>query len=200
MTQDTFEFDPEAHRYRLNGAVIPWISFVLEKTGFVDKTWFRPEHADRGHAVHAACLYLIQGDLDWSTVHPDLLPRIKGFEAFWQDLRRFAPTVLLAEKPLYSTVYQFAGTPDLAVEVREGVKVFDIKSGKSGLAAKIQTAAQAILIEERFGVKVVERYALELPEEGGYKLVKHDDRGDRTMFLNGLAMVNRRINEKELAI
>lgn len=200
MSKDVFVFDPDAHRYTLNGVGIPGISFVLEKTGFVDKTWFRPEHADRGHAVHAACLYLIQGDLDWATVHPDILPRLKGFEAFWESLRRFIPTVLLAEKPLYSTVYQFGGTPDLVVEDRTGVTVYDIKSGKSGLAAKLQTAAQTVLIEERLGVKVAERYALELPEEGGYKLVKHDDRGDRTMFLNALSMVNRRINEKELSL
>jgi hypothetical protein len=200
MSRDSFEFDPESHRYRLNGVGIPGISFVLENTGFVDKTWFRPEHADRGHAVHAACLYLIQGDLDWGTVHPDILPRVKGFEEFWRGMQPLIPVVLLAEKPLYSTVYQFAGTPDLVIETRVGVKVIDIKTGKAGLAAKLQTAAQSVLVEERLGVKVGERYALELPEEGGYRLVKHDDRGDKTMFLNGLAMVNRRINEKELSL
>ena len=34
------QFDPVAHRYRVNVVVIPNISFVLERTGFVDKTWF----------------------------------------------------------------------------------------------------------------------------------------------------------------
>lgn len=193
----SFEFDPATHSYRLDGVLIPGISFVLENTGFIDKTWYKPEHAERGHAVHAAAQFLIEGNLDWSTVHPDILPRVKGFEKFLGD---YKPKLLLAEKPLYSTVHRFAGTPDLVLQMGGGIFVVDVKSGKSGLAACLQTAAQKILVEEH-GIKpVIIRDALELPKEGGYKIVQHKDRGDSTMFLNALAMIHRRINEKELSL
>ena len=202
MNKDVFQFDAASHRYRLNGVLIPGISFVLEQTGFVDKTWFKPEHAERGHAVHAACLYLIEGKLDWATVHESIRPRIEGFKVF---MEKYRPYVLMAEKPLYSGVHGFAGTPDLVFEPYGqggGVWVLDIKSGRSGLAAKLQTAAQAILAAEALGphVPIHARYALELPAAGGFKLIQHTDRGDRDMFLNGLAMVKRRINEGEIAL
>jgi hypothetical protein len=177
--------------------LIPGISFVLENTGFVDKTWFKAEHADRGKAVHAACLYLMEGKLDWATVHDSIRPRVEGFQAF---LEKFRPEIVLAETPLYSQTRLFAGIPDLALKMLGGIYCNDIKSGKSGLAAKLQTAAQKILLEENGYGPIDHRYALELPAEGGYKMVHHFDRGDEPMFLNALAMIKRRINEKELAL
>lgn len=198
MTKDVFNFDPENHRYTLNGSVIPGISFILENTGFVDKTWFRPEHAARGHAVHACCQFLIEGNLDWSTVHPDILPRIRGFEQFLLDRK---PKLIVAEQPMYSSSWRFAGTPDLVLEV-PGEKqqwIVDIKSGKSGLASRLQTSAQDILVRQHCGEGVYLRFVLELPEAGSYKLISHRDFTDRTMFLNALAMVNKRLNEGELS-
>ena len=111
---ETFTFDPVQHRYTLNGVVIPGITFILENTGFVDKSWFKPEHAERGHAVHAACQFLIEGNLDWPTVHPEILPRIKGFEKFLHD---FKHGLVSAETPMYSSMWKFAGTPDLVLEI-----------------------------------------------------------------------------------
>lgn len=197
MTKDVFHFDPESHRYKLNGAVIPGISFVLENTGFVEKTWFRPEHAARGHAVHACCQFLIEGNLDWSTVHPDILPRVKAFERFLDGSR---PRLILAEKPLYSKTWMFGGTPDLLLEIAGRITIIDIKSGASGLAAMLQTAAQGILLMERLEFKQPPaRYALELRRDGGMRMVHHSNPGDKIMFLNALAITNRKINEGELS-
>lgn len=188
-------FDPVEHRYILDGVTIPNITKVLELTGFVDKTWFKSEHAERGRAVHSACQFLIEGDLDWETVDPAILPRVKAFQEF---LNTYKPELVLAEVPLYSKL-GFAGTPDLVLRMDGINSVWDIKSGKSGLAAKLQTAAQQILIEE-MGVKIEKRFALELPANGKYKPVPHEEKGDKVMFLNALGFVNRRINEGELKI
>jgi len=193
------EFDTIAHRYKLDGVMIPHISFVLEQTGFIDKTWFKPEHAERGKAVHSACQFLIEGDLDWSTVHPEILPRVKGFEQFLIERK---PTLILSEKPLASKEWRFSGTPDLVLEV-PGDRVqwiVDLKSGASGIAAKLQTAAQEILVKEECGNGIYKRFVLELPKDGGYKLIPHDERMDKLMFLNALAMVHRRLNEGEIKL
>jgi hypothetical protein len=194
---DVFAFDPEAHRYTLNGTVIPGITSVLDKTGFVDKTWFTPESANRGRAVHAACQYLIEGALDWDSVHPDILPRVQAFGKFLDGVR---PELILAEQPLYSTTWKFGGTPDLVLRIRGLNAIVDIKSGRSGLAAMLQTAAQSILVHERKGIACTLRYALELTAAGGFRVVQHVNPGDTTMFLNALAMIHRRVNEKELSI
>jgi hypothetical protein len=196
---DTFTFDPVQHTYRLNGVVIPGITFVLKNTGFVDNTWFKPEHSARGHAVHAACQFLIEGNLDWSTVHPEILTRVKGFEKFLHD---FNPGLISAETPMYSAMWKFGGTPDLVLEIpnRRSQWIVDIKSGKSGLAAKLQTAAQDILVQETLGRGTYDRFVLELPKEGCYTLIPHTDRTDKILFLNALAAINRRVNEGELKI
>lgn len=197
MNQDAFSFDAAAHRYTLNGAVIPGITSVLEKTGFVDKTWFTPESANRGRAVHAACQYLIEGALDWGSVHPDILPRVQAFGKFLDGVR---PELILAEEPLYSKTWNFAGTPDLVLRIRGLYAVVDIKSGRSGLPAMLQTAAQAVLVHERKDISCSLRYALELTPAGGFRVVQHVNPGDTTMFLNALAMIHRRVNEKELVL
>ncbi len=198
MIGDPFQFDEKTHTYTWFGVKVPGISFILKATGFVDTTFFTDAHRDRGHAVHRAAELLMFGELDWSTVHESILPRVKGFESWFQ---KFKPKVLMCEKPLYSKTHGFAGTPDMVVEVNGEIWVVDVKSGKAGLAAAIQTAAQKILADESEGfITVNKRFALELPKEGGFKMVPHTDRGDRDMFLSALAMVNRRVNEKELAL
>lgn len=199
MIGDPFQFDEKTHTYTWFGVKVPGISFILKSTGFVDTTWFTDEHRDRGHAVHRAAELLMFGELDWSTVHESILPRVKGFETWFHKIK---PKVLMCEKPLYSNVHGFAGTPDMVVDVNGEMWIPDVKSGKSGLAAKIQTAAQGILVAENMGMgcPIFKRFALELPADGGFKMVPHEDRGDRVMFLNALAMVNRRVNEKELSL
>ncbi len=200
MTQAGLCFDEVAHRYTLNGVAVPNITFVLEHCGFVDKRWFPPDAAQRGRAVHAACQFLIENDLDWSTVDPAILPRVQEFERF---LDHFKPRLILAEKPLASKLYSFAGTPDLVLDLGGVMTVVDIKSGASGLAAKLQTAAQKILVEEAYPAvigKIGKRFALELPADGKYQMVQHSDMGDKVMFLNAVAMIHRRLNEREISL
>lgn len=195
-----FSYDPDLHRYTLDGRVIPGITRVLELTGFVDKAWFTEASRRRGTDVHRACWFLAEKDLDWNTVAPEHRARVEGFARFLEDVK---PTLALAETPLYSERYQFGGTPDFMFHVGRETWIVDVKTGKAGLAAELQTAAQRVLLEGRFpgafGMRA-KRFALELPAEGKYRLIPHDDAGDETMFLNALAMVHRRINKGELTI
>jgi hypothetical protein len=198
-----FVYDPDLHRYTLDGRVIPGITKVLELTGFVDKQWFTEASRRRGTEVHRACLFLAENDLDWNTVAPEHQPRVEGFARFLEDVK---PTLLLAEKPLHSEVYSFGGTPDFVFNINAETWIVDAKTGKAGLAAELQTAAQEVLIRERMmdawtGLFTrVRRFALELPERGKYRLVPHKDPGDELMFLNAVAMVHRRINKGELSL
>lgn len=193
----TFLFDEETHRYTVKGVAVPGITQVLKLTGFIDDSWFTDESRDRGTATHRACWYLAEGDLDWSTVSPAILPRVEAFRDFLDEYR---PKLVLAEKPLHDALYGFAGTEDFVFELSRGPAIIEVKTGKAGLAAKLQTAAQKILIEEHLGLKNVLRFGFELTKAGRYRHVPHTDHGDKPMFLNMVAAVHRRINEGELII
>lgn len=203
---EDFRFIEETHTYLLDGVVLPSITRVLDLTGFVDKSWFTEGSRQRGTDIHLACRFLAEGDLDWGTVRPEYMTRVRGFEKFLGEIG--SRRVLLAEKPLVSLIHGFAGTPDFLFDARtQGGTLWlpDVKTGKSGLAAELQTAAQEILIRESMPDIVpatarIQRFALELPEAGGYRLVPHEDPKDSPMFLNALAMVYRRINAGELSL
>lgn len=193
-----FVFDAEAHRFTLGGVAIPGITKTLALTGFTDPTWFTDEARDRGTAVHRACWFLAEGDLNWSTVDPAILPRVKQFEAF---LDEYKPKLMMAERPMCSRLYRFGGIPDFVFSFGGELSIVEVKTGRGGLAAKLQTAAQKVLIEENNAhVKIDRRYAFELSGNGGYKFRPHTDPGDKTMFLNMVAAVHRRVNEGELKI
>jgi hypothetical protein len=197
MNETGFKYSAEGHRYTFDGVAVPGITQVLSLSGFVDARWFNPTATERGTAVHSAALFLVEGTLDWASVDPEALPRLRQFEAF---LNEHTPEMLFAEVPLYSTAWKFAGRFDFLFDFMGGPSIVELKTGKAGLAAKLQTAAQKVLIEEKWGFQNVKRFALELPAEGKYRIIPHADLSDKNMFLNALASVHRRINEGELKI
>ena len=193
-----FLFDEERHRYTVAGMAVPGITQILKLTGFVEASWFTRESRERGTAVHRACWYMSEKALDWQSVDPTILPRVEQFADF---LEEYKPALVAApEQPLYSFSHGFAGTPDFIFTVMGHPSIIEVKTGRAGLAAKLQTAAQKILIEENLGIKDIRRFAFELSGEGRYKFVPHTDHGDKVMFLNAVSMVRRRINEGELKL
>lgn len=190
-------YNDDLHRYSVGDVTLPSITKVLKLTGFIDSTWFTDEARERGKKTHKACWYLAEGDLDWRSVDLACMARVDAFDRF---LREYQPTLLAVERPLHSAVYNFAGTPDFLFNIAGRPALVEVKTGKAGLAAKLQTAAQKVLVEENLGVTNVIRYGFELTKEGRYRFVPHNDHGDRAMFLNMVAAVHRRINEGELKI
>lgn len=194
-----FSFDEERHRYFLNDSPVPGLTQTLALTGFVDPSWFTDEARDRGTRTHAACQFLAEGELDWSTVSEDILPRVKAFEEF---ISTYDPVLIGAEQFAASAAWGFCCRYDFLFEVPAigGLSIIEVKTGKAGLAAKLQTAGQKVAIEEWTPFKVAKRFGFELSKEGRYKLVPHNDTADRNMILNAVGFVNRRINEGELKI
>jgi hypothetical protein len=189
------QFDESAHRYTVGGVVLPSITQILKLTGFIDDRWFTEYASQRGTATHLACRYLAEGCFDWK-MDEAIVSRVVQFDKFLQTHK---PELLAVEVPLHSEIYGFAGTEDFLFMLGGIPSIVEVKTGGHGLAAKLQTAAQLVLIEEAWGI-TAKRFVLELPEDGPFKLITQNDRMDRTMFLNGLAMVNRRVNEKEITL
>ena len=86
-------------------------------------------------------------------------------------------------------------------EVNGARWIVDVKTGRAGLAAELQTAAQKVLIEERMPeLKGAKRFALELPETGSYRLVPCAHPFDQSMFLNLVSSIHRQVMAGELCL
>ena len=59
--------------------------------------------------MHEATQFDDEGDLDGSTLEPELLPYVEA----WRKFRRECHLVIaLIEQPIHSPKYRYAGTPD----------------------------------------------------------------------------------------
>ena len=119
-------YDPAAHAYTVNGRPVPSVTQVLADTGIIDTRWFTEESRQRGTAVHAACEFLDEGDLDESTIDPIAVPYLDAYRGFLAEHR---PEIVSVETKVHSEVYRYAGRLDRVVIMNGIASVLDIKTG-----------------------------------------------------------------------
>jgi hypothetical protein len=58
------QFDPDTHRYTLDGRVIRSVTQRIQRAGLLGSAaaWYTPASADRGTAVHLACAHWDTGE------------------------------------------------------------------------------------------------------------------------------------------
>ena len=94
-------FDPIRHAYAVDGVPVLSVTQILKAAGLVDYDGI-PEHvlryaAERGTAVHTACEYYDQDDLDPDTLDPQLAPYV----AAWMQFRKQHPFKIMASERMY---------------------------------------------------------------------------------------------------
>ncbi|MBI4395467.1 MAG: hypothetical protein HY548_00130 [Elusimicrobia bacterium] len=202
MAADVFTFDEKRHEFRLNGRKLDSITQILKARGFINEEYYNEEGRVRGTAVHRACWYYDEGDLYW----PELDDRIKGYVLGWEKFRQetgFEPEVI--ELPLYHPLLNFAGIPDRAGQLGGRRAIVEIKSGGVGAWAALQTGAQELLLRQgrTFGQRTdsfkdytgpVDRYAVQLFDDGAYKIHPFNEYGDKNIFTAELSSLNWRKN------
>jgi hypothetical protein len=108
------DFDPTSHTYRVNGMVVPSVTQLLDGAGltpdykFISREVLAHARA-RGLHVDACCDLLDEGDLDWSSVHPEAVPYVESWARFCADYG-YEPAA--GQVPLYHPQYGYAGTAD----------------------------------------------------------------------------------------
>jgi hypothetical protein len=140
--------DPVGHIYRLGDRVLPSVSEILVGTGIVDTQWFTEYGRWRGSAVHQACWFDDENDLDEDTiVDTEAFTRkeLLGHVAGWRKFRRetgFVPRAI--ERSVCNLLLGYAGTPDRDGVLGDGRPCLpDLKSGASSKATRFQTVAYA---------------------------------------------------------
>jgi hypothetical protein len=175
------EFSDSEHVYRLDGRVIPSVTGILRDEQFIDATWFTEYSRDRGTKVHQAIEFYDVGDLDEETLDPVLRPYLAAWQRFKEEAH---VTIEASEVRLASEVYGFAGTIDKVAAIGNVKAILDIKSGQVQPWTGLQLAAYHILLNE----PARKRYAVQLNNDGSYRLHEFKDRSDRAVFLAALTV------------
>ena len=147
--------------------------------------------ADRGTAVHAACHYLDDGDLDEASLDPEVRPYVVAWGRFLADTHA---QVLAAELPVESKRYGYTGHPDRVMLYQGRRAILDIKAtaALSPLVA-LQTAGYAIAYEEMTGERIATRLAVRLLPDETYRMETYTDRMDRYVFLAAVQIASWRM-------
>jgi hypothetical protein len=180
-----FEFDPAAHRYTLDGRVLPSVTQILRGLDDFSNVPARVLETarDRGRRIPAACNLDVLGTLDENTVDDEVAPYLAQFRKFLRE-SGFMPT--LSECRVYDDKLWYAGTLDLFGDLPDCIDVqIDIKSGAIPRSVGPQTAAYACAMYARTGLKTRKRYVLKL-EGAKYSLIPLDGIGDMDIFKHQL--------------
>lgn len=184
--------DEKTHRYTIDGKPALGVTEILQDNGLVPKYCQEESYRVRGKYVHAACHFLDEGDLDWATVHPQIIPYIKAWEACKSE---YGISVLSCEELVYSPVYRVCGTLDrrVMIQVWKAGGILDIKtSERPGVMPPPQTAYQTGGYAGMAGIhKDSVRCAVTLWPDGKHSgLVPFNSPSDWTDFL-ALAQATR---------
>jgi hypothetical protein len=184
-------FEEEQHEYRWHGAILPSVTTVLKSAGIIDTTHFSEASRIRGQHVHEAAHYFDEGDLELESLRPEIQPYVAAYIKFRQE-SGFYP--LLSEQRLHYRS-AFAGTLDRVGWLNNRMVLFDIKTGGLPKWASLQTAAYDMALEEMIRLGEIQldrfpeaRFALQLSEDGRYKLWPLNGSRDRDYFLGALAV------------
>lgn len=180
-------FDEERHEYLVNGRKLPGITGILKARGEIDDIWFRVEHARRGSAVHLLTQLCDEGDLDPRSVDERLLPYASAWKDFLADTKAEmaeVPELLVAAPSLnYATRIDRV----LRMTLPSGLvrtTTINIKSGAEMKSHRLQTAGEVVAYSEWRGVRLssLDRATVQLSPDGRYKLHRHEDRHDITIW------------------
>jgi hypothetical protein len=180
-----FRFDRVDHSYWLGKTRLIGVSEAIQAAGLKDFSMIKPEvleHAQkRGTAVHAACQYLDEGDMDWSTVSPEIEPYVRAWERFKKDT---GVELLGIEKPLFHATLGYAGTPDRVVNLYPHKGIIDLKTYAPDAVTGIQLAGYSYLeLGQQSPLDAPKRWGLWLKDDGKYGLREYTDRGDEAVFM-----------------
>lgn len=186
-------FDPEAHRYTLDGRPVPGVTSVLKLVSSVDYAGVDPDvlarAAARGTAVHRMVELDGQGILDEDSLDDELRPYLVQWRQF---LTRSGFVPLLQEGQVASRRYGYAGTLDLFGVLNGRFALIDVKSvARVMRATGPQTAAYELALREWKpellpGDAPVDRFALQLRPGASWQLVPFPSRSDARVFLGAL--------------
>ena len=136
---------------------------------------------------------MLNDELDWNALDPELLPYVRGAERFIADS---GITIIAHELRVYHQQMGYAGTLDVLGEWRFKLCLLDWKSGVLPATVGPQCAAYAAAYQEMRRLRIQRRYCVQLSPEFdlGYKVHELSDVADWSQFTAALAVHRFRSN------
>ena len=191
------DFDEEKHRYTTEGGVVlPSVTRILHPVTLSFYEGVDPEtlrlKAELGHAVHSCIEYLIDDDLDETSIDLSWQPYIDAWK-YWRSV--YQPKFLHTELRLGCEL--FCGTVDCICEINGETFVIDWKTTDKLLkTVGPQTAAYELLARDFDKRKsMLNRAALQLKPNGQFVFERFTDINDYAIFEH-LLIVNQWIHNK----
>lgn len=169
-------FTELGHQYEVDGLLIPSVTQVLTLAGISDVSGIPAHILDRasaiGTAVHQACEFLDQDDLELESLDPSIVGYVVGYQKFREEQKFTSELVehrIIAE--LGGMKYGMCVDRMGRFEGSDVPVVLDIKTSSRPQASwAIQTAAYAI------GLSLdCERKIVHVAKDGTYKVIAHEE-------------------------
>lgn len=165
------EFDPQGHRYYVDGELVPSVTQVIKDAGMIDDRFFTEYHRWRGSAAHEAiATWNRAGNIDRRTVDPKIRPYLEAAIKWMKDTG-FMP--MFTEHRMYDPIFNVCGTADMIGYFKTNgkplVNVFaDWKSNdwnQGQLTSKWQLAAYGHAYNPK---EIFERIEIVIGPDGNY--------------------------------
>lgn len=156
MKSAPFRFDDKTHRYTTpEGAELLHITGLLTAAGYIDDAWYTEASCERGRIVHELTAEYDMGAIELQTCQS---PHRGYLLAYAKAMTMIPHEWKYIEVPIAHPSGGWAGTPDRAGKIFHSNGVLDIKSGDEAKSHPIQTALQAVLLEEEMNLKAERQY------------------------------------------
>ncbi len=159
------ELDEATHLYTLGDRKL--IS-VTQGISILDTRWRDPWYLERGRLIHLACEYYDRGELDFSTVDPQIRSYLDAYIKFLTDTK-FKVTAV--EYRLSHPTLFYAGTLDRIGILNQNEVLIDIKSGAKVDTDELQGAGYWELCRAN-GTSIKKIFDLYLKDNGNYSLIE----------------------------
>ena len=110
-----------------------------------------------------------EADLDWRTVPPDVLPRLRQYQIFRDEMK---PEILSIEEAVENEALRYCGRLDRRIKIAGREGILDMKSPSRCAWHPLQLAMYAACFP-----RPLARWNLYLYDER-YQLIEHKDRSD----------------------
>ena len=169
--------------------MIPRVTAIIREAGLVDESNFTTFARERGTAVHLATQYHDEGTLDESTLDRVIMGRLAAYKKFRQEA---GPEILAIEESVVNESLGYRGTLDRRLEIHGAEGVLDIKPPNEAPWHALQVQFYADCFD-----RPMRRWTLHLNDTGGYKLVEHKARTDRTVCRAIMTVHNWRLANEQ---
>lgn len=187
-------FERETHTYHLDGAVVPSVTQVLAPLYDFERIPRDVLERKRqiGDSLDIAIQLELAADLVEESIDPSILGYLEAFRRFRVEQQFIAVEI---QKPVYSKMFRFAGTPDAWGSIKGHDAVPDWKATYAmHPAVALQTAGYLGAGHEQGLLKATTaRYGVQFCEDGRYNIVPYKDKSDWGIFLSFLSTHNWRV-------